>query len=923
MAMVIQSVAAISHRAGQESVKAINLTGMAMALFAVLLSLFVLIGVQLFRFEAEGYRQREIEQVKQQLDERAAALKARIYSNIYAVSGVKSLVAMNPDLTQDDFSRAMAVQFREQPDLRNIGLARDMVIRFMYPLEGNEAAVGLDYRKQPEQIEAVRRARRLNKIVLAGPLSLVQGGEGLIARIPIHVADPASGQERFWGFASVVMDTESMFAGAGIMANDGALRISLRGRDARGPEGEVFLGDASLFERDPVIQTIELPYGSWQLGAISAAGWSHYPPLTTPLMWMYLVIVSAILTFSAIIVLLLAKTKKATDALKKERDLFAEGPVFTIEWRAEPQGGWSIVYVSSNVDQIFGYSPADLLDADFCYTTLIHPDDLPSILAELQNNIEQGTDRFEVSYRLQTRKGHFLWLYDFTILVRDQAGRVTGMRSYLYDQSAQKYAEEALRLAEARLEKTAYELTENIPIGTYTMVQPADGGMAKFAFMSSRFLALTGLSRAEAAADTLRAFACVHPDDFDDWVALNAKAFADKSPFFGETRLLLDGQVRWITAESFPRTLADGTTVWEGVLADITDRKRAEEALTESLCRFNDLVDHVSVGVYVFWHRGDGSADFEYVSDGWCAMNRLDRDAVLADQTLAVEVIHPDELEDFKRYNQQAIVGKSRFRWEGRVIVGGVVRYMLIESSPLFFDNGDSRWFGIQQDITERKKAEAVLRETNNALEKEIIERALVEEELRIKTELLEKLSRQDGLTEIPNRRHFNERAKLEWQRAQRVGLPLSVIMIDIDHFKQYNDRYGHAAGDACLKQVAQALKACVERPLDLVARYGGEEFVALLPETDCDGARHLAEQMRAAVEALSIPHAGSSSASVVTLSIGVATHKEGHAKADLSQLQTCADQALYRAKHQGRNRVEQERFEDQPAHQKTASPGP
>nr|WP_274608864.1 diguanylate cyclase [Lamprobacter modestohalophilus] len=801
----------------------------------------------------------------------------------------------------------MAVQFREKADLRNIGLARDMVIRFMYPLQGNEAAIGLDYRQQPNQIEAVRLALGLNKIVLAGPVSLVQGGEGLIARIPIRVDDPASGKERFWGFASVVMDMESIFAGAGIRANDGALRISLRGRDAGGPEGEVFWGDASVFARDPVTQTIELPYGSWQLGAIPAAGWSPYPILDAPMMWMYLVVVSAILMFSIVIIILLAKTKKATNTLKKERDLFAEGPVFTIEWRAEPQDRWSMVYVSTNVEQILGYRAADLIDADFCYSSLIHPDDLSRILAELQSNIEAGTDRFEASYRLRTGNGHFVWLYDFTILVRDQAGRVSGMRSYLYDQSAQKYAEEALRLAEARLEKTAYELTENIPIGTYTMVQPADGGMAKFAFMSSRFLELTGLSRAEAVTDTLRAFACVHPDDYDDWVALNAKAFAEQAPFFGETRLLIDGQVRWVTAESFPRTLADGTTVWEGVLADITDRKRAEEALTESLGRFNDLVDHVSVGVYVFWHRGDGQSDFEYVSDGWCSMNQLDREAVLADPNVAVEVIHPEDLAEFKRCNQQAIEDKSQFRWEGRVIVGGVVSHMLIESSPLFFDNGDSRWFGIQQDITERKRAEVLLRETNNALENEIIKRTLVTEELRIKTDLLEKLSRQDALTEIPNRRHFNERAKLEWQRAQRVGLPLSLIMIDIDYFKKYNDHYGHADGDACLKQVARALKACVERPLDLVARYGGEEFVALLPETDRSGAGHLAEQMRAAVEALSIPHADSSVAGVVTLSVGVATHKDGNAKANLSQLQACADQALYRAKHQGRNRVELE----------------
>jgi|GEM_PF-3432307 len=887
--------------------KTITIMGLAKVLFAVLLSLFVLIGVQLSRVEAEGDRQRQIEQIKQQLAVRTAALKARIYANIYAVSGFKSLVAMNPDLTQEDFSRAMAVQFREQPDLRNIGLARDMIIRFIYPLQGNEAALGLDYRTRNDQIEAVRLALTLNKIVLAGPLTLVQGGQGLIARVPIHVTDPASGQERFWGFASVVMDAASIFTAAGINAKDEALRISIRGRDALGPAGEVFFGDASLFEHDPVTQTIDLPYGSWQLGAIPADGWSRHPILSTPLMWLYLGAVLAILTCAAAIIMLLARTKSATDTLKKERDLFAAGPIFTIEWRLGPDEQWLTLCVSSNIDQILGYSRTDLLDANFRYANLIHPDDVESILAELHTYFEQGQDRFEQSYRLRTRQGHYLWLYDFTVVIRDQAGRVTGMRSYLYDQSAQKQTEEALRLAEVRLQQTAYDLTENIPVGTYTMVQPATGGMAKFAFMSSRFLELTGLDRAEAEADPLRAFACVHPEDFDDWVALNVKVFADKAPFFGETRLLVNGQVRWVTAESFPRTLPDGTTVWEGVLTDITERKRAEEALSESLSRFNDLVAHVSVGVFIFWHRGDGSADFEYVSDGWCAMNQLERDAVLADQAIAIDVIHPEDLADFKHCNQQAIANKDLFRWEGRILVGGQIRYMLIESSPHFFDNGDSRWFGIQQDISERKHAEAVLRETNNALEKEVVKRTLVTEELRIKTEQLEQISRQDSLTEIPNRRHFNEQAKMEWQRVQHAGLPLSTIMIDIDHFKKYNDHYGHPAGDACLKQVAQALKSCAERPTDLVARYGGEEFVALLPGTDRNGARHLAERMRAAVEALAIPHQGSSSAKVVTLSLGVATHDDGDAKANLSQLLACSDQALYRAKHQGRNRVEQD----------------
>ena len=887
------------------------LTLLGGALFAALLGLSVWVGILLARFEAEQYTQQELTYVQQHLEDIQLSLTSRIYNNIYKVLSVRSIVEMNPELTQDDFARAMAVQFRGEHDLRNIGLARDMVLQLMYPIEGNEAAIGLDYTSLPDQVDAVTLALRVNEIVLAGPLPLVQGDEGIIARIPIHITNTATQQEEFWGFASAVMNSESIFAGVGITSDARALRVALRGRDAQGADGEVFWGDAAVFEQNPISQFIDLPYGSWQIAAIPFQGWRSHAPLSSPLMWMYIAIASTILAFAAAIVLLLIQQKKIVETLEQERNLFAAGPVFSMEWRLQPDKKWKVTSVSSNVERVLGYSVADILQPKFSYEALIHPEDFERIISQLQHNIDKGVDCFEASYRIQTSAGHYLWLYDFTLLLRDKANHVTSMRSYMYDQSARKQAEEALRIAEERLEKTAYELTENIPVGTYTMVQPADGGMANFAFMSSRFLQLTGLTREEAAADPLKGFACVHPDDFDAWVALNVQTFAEKKPFFGETRVVVNGDIRWITAESFPRTLPDGQTVWEGVLADITDRKRAEEALSESLRRFNDLVAYVSVGVYVFWHRARGPMEFEYVSDGWCAMNQLRREDVLANPWLAWDVIHPEDIAYFKQYNEQVVHERKQFVWEGRVIVGGEEKFMRIESTPIFFDNGDSRWFGIQQDVSERKKAEAILHETNAALEKEVAERKLIEEQLQVKTEMLRLLSIQDGLTAIPNRRYFDERASLEWQRTQRSHTPLSLIMIDIDHFKFYNDGYGHGAGDDCLKRVAQALATSCERPLDLVARYGGEEFVALLPETDCQGALYLAEKMLAAVKVLAIPHAFSSTAHIITLSMGIATHGSESIKADFEHLQTCADQALYRAKHQGRNQIQLETAEE------------
>jgi diguanylate cyclase (GGDEF)-like protein len=159
-----------------------------------------------------------------------------------------------------------------------------------------------------------------------------------------------------------------------------------------------------------------------------------------------------------------------------------------------------------------------------------------------------------------------------------------------------------------------------------------------------------------------------------------------------------------------------------------------------------------------------------------------------------------------------------------------------------------------------------------------------------------------DSLTGIANRRRFDEAFAREWPRAMRENVRLGLLMIDLDFFKSFNDSYGHQSGDLCLQRVAHALHDCVKRPADLVARYGGEEFVALLPGTDAAGATALAEEMRAAIAELAIPHEGSSLARV-SLSIGVAGETPSPSVPPESLLQA-ADDALYRAKLDGRNRV-------------------
>jgi diguanylate cyclase (GGDEF)-like protein len=168
----------------------------------------------------------------------------------------------------------------------------------------------------------------------------------------------------------------------------------------------------------------------------------------------------------------------------------------------------------------------------------------------------------------------------------------------------------------------------------------------------------------------------------------------------------------------------------------------------------------------------------------------------------------------------------------------------------------------------------------------------------------LDSLSRSDMLTEVANRRHFDEYLERLWDQARADGSELSLMMIDIDHFKAYNDRYGHPQGDACLKDVAAALKRRLRGPEDLIARYGGEEFIAVLGGTRLGTAVDVAERVRKGIENLNRLHATSSTHAVVTVSIGVACLRPNAPHATSAQLISAADEALYQAKSRGRNRV-------------------
>lgn len=174
--------------------------------------------------------------------------------------------------------------------------------------------------------------------------------------------------------------------------------------------------------------------------------------------------------------------------------------------------------------------------------------------------------------------------------------------------------------------------------------------------------------------------------------------------------------------------------------------------------------------------------------------------------------------------------------------------------------------------------------------------------ELRMKNKMLAELASLDGLTNIPNRRKFDLEFETEWKRAHRDDTPLCLFMIDVDEFKAFNDNYGHAAGDECLKSIAHTLQLCTNRPGDFLGRYGGEEFVILLPNTRVEGARNVAQAALEAVRKTKTPHEYANTAPFVTISLGGAVVHPAQSDCTQADLLRNADQMLYQAKNRGRN---------------------
>jgi diguanylate cyclase (GGDEF)-like protein/PAS domain S-box-containing protein len=370
-------------------------------------------------------------------------------------------------------------------------------------------------------------------------------------------------------------------------------------------------------------------------------------------------------------------------------------------------------------------------------------------------------------------------------------------------------------------------------------------------------------------------FPYIHPDDIEAVHLALEKMITNRT----STQLVIRWKVDddWIYLEVIGKQVEDENGEIHKVVAssrNITDRVKMEEQIRRTSARLEALISHIPYGILaedkenriiLINKQFSKILNLPPIPEDVIGMTHVGFFNLGKSEFIEGDLIE-ERIKDIVS-SRKKVLGEEWQLNDGSIISRDAI--------PIFINDEFDGYLWQFKDITEQRRIEQALKEAS------VI----------------------DGLTKIANRRFFDETVLLEWGRCSRNSKPLTLIMLDIDCFKNYNDTYGHQRGDECLIKVAQTIKQTIQRPSDIVFRYGGEEFAVILPETHQDGGRRTAEKIRMAIEELEIPHITSSVSSFVTCSLGVATVIPSRFSTP-EEVIRMADNALYSSKHSGRNCV-------------------
>ena len=651
---------------------------------AALVAVTFAMGFLIETLQRDSALEHERSDVLGELSQIRARLESIVSGNLLAIRGISAVIATQPDMSQREFARIARGLISDRQSLRNIAGAPGLVVSLMYPTEGNESAIGLDYRAHPVQREAALRAVETGQTVVAGPLTLVQGGVGLIAREPVFVSsDAANGDNKLWGLVSAVLDAERLYELAGLTESkdSGGLAVAIRGRDGLGSEGETFFGDPSLFESDVVTLPVTFAGGSWQMAATPRDGWRHaHDYHGASLMRIGTAIVAAILAVMGFLL------TRATQRLHRTSSELAKSQaIFTGFMRHLPAGAF--VHDPTSGETVFenGWMKSHLGNyrAD-CGAG--GSDDLQVVDGGRQLVRHDTLDGTGETMHCETL--HF---------VLDSADDRRLVAGVVMDISERVAAESRLADNRARLRT----LLDTVP--DLVWLKDPDG---RYLACNKRFEALFGASESEILGKTDYDFVAHELADF--FRQNDAAAIAAGEPVTNEETVVFasDGHEEALETIKAPVRDDAGTLIGVlGVARDITERKRADAKLRAAVERLAaaERVAHIGNWEYLI------AQDRLIFSDESFRLLGLDPNESEISLDWIRGRVHPDDLDEFLAH-EKAVLNSSpdtvqptvRFRMQR---ADGAERILSMQLS-VDFDAADApvRVVGTVQDVTESER---------------------------------------------------------------------------------------------------------------------------------------------------------------------------------------------------------------------------
>lgn len=646
------------------------------------------LGIVIDRINNQQYLFEERKKIHNHTSTLRAQMEGVLNSNLQIVKGLVIFIHSHPDLTQESFSNFAAPLIGTDTQIRNIGAAPNLILSYMHPIEGNEAAIGLNYRNTPEQRQAVEQAIQATDLVVAGPVNLKQGGQAIIGRYPVFLTQ--NGEKRLWGILSSVIDIERYYRAAGIHSFTESHRLAIRGKDSKGANGEIFFGEAALFDTDSIVVDVTLPGGSWQLATQPLGGW----PKRADNAWLVRGAIIAVLLLTIIPLALFIRAHRTTRAKDNRlRGLFELSPV-GISLNQFEDGK----YLETNdaLQSMLGYTSKELLEKTYYDLT-------PSDYDEHQRALLQSlikTSRYgPYEKEFITRHGKKIPVLMNGMLVEGEKGEKL-IWSIIENISSRKQAELALAQNKRQLE----QIIDNTAVGFWDWTIPT--GEATF---NERWAGIIGYELHElepTSIDTWMAYA--HPEDLEESSKRLQQHWEGKADHYQMEARMRHKNGEWVWVYDSGRVIEwneDGSPQrMVGTHLDITAQKNAQRLVEASQLELNNFFDHSPNFMCIISATGY----FERVNTTFTRVLGFTKEELLSHPYL--HFVHSDDIKTSQHEVEKIICGEPSPSYVNRYRTkDGQYRYLQWNVTP---DKNTGKLYATATDVTQaRVDAENISRQ--------------------------------------------------------------------------------------------------------------------------------------------------------------------------------------------------------------------